>query len=125
METGRLVALVTATAAVVSALVTAGFNYFSRDRELDIRLVEIGIGILSADPEKTGVFAARGWALDVVEANSGIDFSEQDRAQLLQRPLSFEYFSSYKPYFPSDDPKTPQTAEPLGAAAGDDTPTAD
>jgi hypothetical protein len=50
--------------------------------------VEIAIGILRADP-KEDVTPARGWALDIIEKNSGVPFSQQDRrpfcASLCQR----------------------------------------
>jgi len=49
--------------------------------------VEIAIGILRADP-KEDVTPARGWALDIIEKNSGVPFSQQDREALLAKPLS-------------------------------------
>jgi hypothetical protein len=49
--------------------------------------VEIAIGILRADP-KEDVTPARGWTLDIIEKNSGVPFSQQDREALLRKPLS-------------------------------------
>ena len=49
--------------------------------------MEIAIGILRADP-KEDVTPARGWALDIIEKNSGVPFSQQDREALLHKPLS-------------------------------------
>jgi hypothetical protein len=49
--------------------------------------VEIAIGILRADP-KEDVTPARGWALDIIEKNSGVPFSQQDQEALLRKPLS-------------------------------------
>lgn len=49
--------------------------------------MEIAIGILRADP-KEDVTPARGWALDIIEKNSGVPFSQQDREALLRKPLS-------------------------------------
>lgn len=86
-------ALIAATAAVISALIalgSAGFSYLNRDRELDIRLVEIGIGILKADPGKSeGASPARQWAIDVIEESSGFEFTAEDKALLLRKPLIY------------------------------------
>ena len=49
--------------------------------------MEIAIGILRADP-KEDVTPARGWALDIIEKNSGVPFSKQDREALLRKPFS-------------------------------------
>ncbi len=86
---GLQTAGIAAMAAVIGALVSAWFPYLSRDRELDIRLVEIGVGILRADPEKSGVSAARQWAIVAIEENSGIEFTPKDRAELLENPLGW------------------------------------
>lgn len=96
-------AWIAATAAVVSALValgSAGFSYLNRDRELDIRLVEIGIGILRVDPQKSGVSAARRWAITAIEENSEIKFTPEDKARLLKEPLDY-----YETYAYGDSPK--------------------
>jgi hypothetical protein len=86
--------LVVALVAVLSALIGAGatlgvayFTFASKDQELKVHLVEIAIGILRADP-KEDVTPARGWALDVIEKNSGVPFTPQDREALLHKPLS-------------------------------------
>ena len=62
-------------------------TFASKDQELKVHLVEIAIGILRADP-KEDVTPARGWALDIIEKNSGVPFSQQDREALLRKPLS-------------------------------------
>jgi hypothetical protein len=85
--------LVVALVAVFSALIGAGatlgvayFTFASKDQELKVHLVEIAVSILRADP-KEDVTPARGWALDVIEKNSGVPFSAQDRESLLHKPL--------------------------------------
>ena len=80
--------------AFVGSVVSAFYSYANRNRELDIKLVEIGIGILRADPKDTGLTAARAWAVQIIEDNSRTKFSDADRASLLQKPLLFE--SSYE-----------------------------
>jgi hypothetical protein len=86
--------LVVVIVAVLSALIGAGatlgvayFTFASKDEELKVHLVEIAIGILRADP-KEDVGNARGWALEVIEKNSGVPFSEEDRQALLHKPLA-------------------------------------
>ena len=64
------------------------FSYFTEARGQDIRLVELGIGILRADPTKEEVAPARGWALDVIEKYSDVTFQREDRLLLLKKPLS-------------------------------------
>jgi hypothetical protein len=46
-------------------------SFASKDEELRVHLVEIAIGILRAAP-KEDVTPARGWAIDVIEKNSGV-----------------------------------------------------
>ena len=66
----------------------AGYLAFaSKDQELRVHLVEIAISILRADP-KEDVTPARGWALDVIQKNSDVPFSKEDRDALLHKPLS-------------------------------------
>ena len=65
----------------------AYFTFASKDQELKVHLVEIAIGILRANP-KEDVTPARGWALDVIEKNSGVPFSQDDREALLHKPLA-------------------------------------
>jgi hypothetical protein len=83
------VSISVAALAFLGSVTSAFYTYSNRNRELDIKLVELGIGILRADPKETGLTAARGWALQVIEENSRVRFSDEDRAALLQRPLLF------------------------------------
>jgi hypothetical protein len=75
--------------ALVGSLASGFYTYANRNRELDIRLVEIGIGILRADPKETDLKAARGWAVQVIEDYSKVKFSDADRAALLDKPLLY------------------------------------
>lgn len=104
--TGLQTAGIAAMAAIVGAVVSAWFPYLNRDRELNIRLVEIGIGILRSDPEKSGVSAARQWAIDIIERSSGLAFKPEDRAELLNRPLGFDSSFDYGGFGFSDAPST-------------------
>ena len=85
-----VVAIVAVLSAAIAGAASFGVGYLtfaSKDQELRVHLVEIAIGILRADPTKEGVANARGWALDVIEKNSGQPFSKQDREALLHKPL--------------------------------------
>ena len=75
--------------ALVGSITAAFYTYANRNRELDIKLVEIGIGILRTDPKDTGLTAARGWAVQVIEDNSRVKFSTEDRLTLLNKPLLY------------------------------------
>ena len=85
-----VVAIVAVPSAAIAGAASFGAGYLafaSKDQELKVHLVEIAIGILRADP-KEDVTPARGWALDIIEKNSGVPFSEEDRQALLHKPLS-------------------------------------
>ena len=60
-------------------------SFASKDEELRVHLVEIAIGILRADP-KEDVASARGWAIDVIEKDSGDSFNAA-RAAHLRKPI--------------------------------------
>jgi hypothetical protein len=83
------VSISVAALAFLGSVTSAFYTYSNRNRELDIKLVELGIGILRADPKDTGLTAARGWALQVIEENSRVKFSDEDRAALIHKPLLF------------------------------------
>jgi hypothetical protein len=79
-------ALVGALAGFGGAYATGYFSLASKNEELHVHLVEIAIGILRADP-KEGVAPARDWAIKIIEKNSGENFSPEDRAALLHKPI--------------------------------------
>jgi hypothetical protein len=84
------------TVAVCAGLLT--YHAWSSDR--NARLVEIGISVLRADPKKEpSTAAARGWALDLIDANAGgVRFSAEARQRLLEEPLEIvdTYWSDWK-----------------------------
>jgi hypothetical protein len=99
----EIVALCVAGIAFAGSLVSAYYTYTSRNRELDIELVKVGIGILRADPRETQTNGAREWAIDLIEIHSGRKFSKEARSELLQSKLGY---AGYTEYF------TPGTPEP-------------
>jgi hypothetical protein len=73
--------------ALIGSVVSAFYTYANRNRELDIKLVEIGIGILRADPTGPNLTPARAWAIRVIEDNSKVKFTDKDVESLLAKPL--------------------------------------
>jgi hypothetical protein len=74
---------------------TGYYSLASKNEELHVHLVEIAFGILEAEP-KQGVAPARGWAIEVIERNSGVKFSNEDREALLSKPIASKDLSSWK-----------------------------
>jgi hypothetical protein len=72
---------------LATAIAAGWFSFATKDEELRVHLVEIAIGILRADPTKEDVTPARGWAIEVIEKKSGVNFSQEDRAALLHKPI--------------------------------------
>jgi hypothetical protein len=91
-----VIAIVAVVSAAIAGAASFGAGYLtfaSKDQELKVHLVEIAIGILRADP-KEDVTPARGWALDIIEKNSGVPFSQEDREALLHKPLAGAVWSN-------------------------------
>jgi hypothetical protein len=65
-----IAAVIACVGAIISALIPAFYTYTSRNRELDIELVKIGVGILRADPKEEQTSGAREWAIQIIEDSS-------------------------------------------------------
>lgn len=81
--------MVTALCAVVIAGSAVTFTIHAWSESRNAQLVQIGISVLEIDPkDHSQVAAAREWALDLIEANSGgVKFSGEARTALLHKPL--------------------------------------
>jgi hypothetical protein len=92
----------------ISALL-ASFSIWTSER--NARLVEIGVGVLRADPKKEPTaLAARKWALDLIDANAGgVRFSSEARQQLLTEPIGFDWdsYTFGPPTYDGSDIATP------------------
>ena len=112
-------AIVVAAIALAGVLGGAWFTLLTKDHELKIKLVEIGIGILRADP-KENVTPARRWATEIIQQNSGVPFTEDEKKALLDNKLSYveSYDSTYTPdygtatYMPSEEKPSRQAPSP-------------
>jgi hypothetical protein len=67
-------------------------NYWTNERQMDVKMVEIGIGILRAPP-KEDIAVMRSWAIDVIEQSSGRKFSPEQRGALLKQELLIKWGS--------------------------------
>jgi hypothetical protein len=74
--------------ALAGTLASAYFQYSASERASDVRMVEIGIGILRA-PVSEDIAVIRGWALDLIEKSSGLKFDSNQRRALLRNSLPY------------------------------------
>lgn len=77
-----LVPVVAAMAAVVGGVVVATGNWLVTNREMNVKMVEIAVGILSQEP-KDNIASAREWAADVIDHYSDVDLSPSARTALV------------------------------------------
>jgi hypothetical protein len=86
----EVISVIVASIACLGAVASAYYTYANRNRELDIKLVEMGIGILRADPNEGQTRDVREWAIKIIETYSHESFSEQAKQRLLQNRLGFD-----------------------------------
>jgi hypothetical protein len=108
----EITSVIVAVIACIGAIVSAFYSYSNRNRELNIELVKIGIGILRADPKETQTVGAREWAIGLIETYSGEKFSAKAKSELLQNKLdSLGYGYISDGYFgtPVEKPSLPHS----------------
>jgi hypothetical protein len=96
--------------ALIGSLLTAWFGYIGHTKDLEIHMVEIGIGILRAPPSED-IASIREWAINVIETNSGYPFTAEQRAALLKKQLQYETTGWYdigSYYTPQNRPPPPR-----------------
>jgi hypothetical protein len=97
-----------AIGAVAGPYLTSRVEYFTRNREMDIKMVEIAVGILRADDKKEpGVAPARAWAADVIDRYSQVPLSAEARKSLIEFGVRGSY-SSFVDYSYPTIPAPPQ-----------------
>ena len=79
-------AAIIAGATLLGVLVGTGVEHVSRERELDIKMIETALGILSVKPEPS-TQPVRVWAMDVIDQYSDVKLSPDARRVLLNEPL--------------------------------------
>jgi hypothetical protein len=88
LDKTSLIALVVALTALAGTLSSAYFQYAASNRASDVRMVEIGIGILRA-PVNEDITAIRPWAMDLIEKSSGEKFTPAQKIALERHALPF------------------------------------
>ncbi len=84
-----LVQIAIAFSALCIAAAAVVYSVSAWHEDKNARLVEIGVAVLRADPQKEpSTTAARIWAMDLIDANAGgIKFSPEARDKLINQPL--------------------------------------
>jgi hypothetical protein len=70
---------------VAGTLGAAYYTFVGHSQDLDVKMVEIAIGILRAPPADNSPM--REWAIQVINGKSGFPFTEQQKAVLLKKEL--------------------------------------
>lgn len=85
-----LVQIAIAFSALCVAAASVIYSVSAWNDDKNARLVEIGVGILRADPRKEPSNAAtREWALNLIDANAGgVKFSAEARTDLLKNAIT-------------------------------------
>lgn len=110
-----VVPLMAAAFGAAATIATAMTGYFNKDKELNIQMLNIALGILREDPKKSQIAAARGWAVDVINHSSPISISMEAREELIKNELkfgnnyNFGYDNTYYDTGGYEGPRTPQT----------------
>ncbi|MEG6507732.1 hypothetical protein V6C03_01995 [Methyloligella sp. 2.7D] len=84
-------------AAIVSAVVTVGgwfVTYWTQDRALQVKMVEIAVGILRAEP-KENIRPAREWAVDVISEYSYVPLKPEVQRALLEHRVDVGGYDVY------------------------------
>jgi hypothetical protein len=84
--TTTLVAVAGVLGTLLGATISPLVNYLANERQVDVKMLEIGLGILR-EPPKEDAQAMRAWAIEVIEKTSCRPFSEQQRNILLKKEL--------------------------------------
>jgi hypothetical protein len=83
-----LLPLVGAIGVVGGAAITGIFNYVSHKGDIDAKIIEIGVGVLRAEPT-TETMPLRDWGIDVIEKRAGFKFTPEQKAALKKKSLPF------------------------------------
>ena len=86
-----LIGIVSALLGAVGVVFVGAADYLIRGRELDIKMVEIALGILREEPDTSQLNAARGWAVDIINGASPIHMNEDVKSELIHKKLNFTW----------------------------------
>jgi hypothetical protein len=80
--------LISACSGALLGVFATTTGYLNKDKELNISMLQIALGILREDPEKSQITAVRSWAIDVINYASPVEISAKARTELLSKKLS-------------------------------------
>ncbi|UCH47230.1 MAG: hypothetical protein JSU95_14190 [Betaproteobacteria bacterium] len=87
-EKARAVSTILATVVIPLAIALSGHWYgqLQKDKELQLKYIELSLKILSDEPTDTNQ-AVRGWAIDTINQYAEIKIDSDTREQLLREQL--------------------------------------
>lgn len=86
-------AAVPLVSAIIGGSAVALFGYLGTSREMDVKMVEIAVGILAREPTPP-IRPAREWAVDIINEYSNVSLSPQARAALLENQIDAAGFAA-------------------------------
>ena len=89
MNVGNLIAAITAIMAAAVSWWGAYYTAVNTSRELDIRMVDVALSILSAKDEATKSKYAKVYAFDILEKYSGVEIKDREKWEIEGIPLDF------------------------------------
>lgn len=97
-----IAALIGAAATLLITFSGSLLGYWGQSRAMEVKMVEIAVGILRAEPE-ANIRPAREWAVDVISEYSEVPMSKAAREALLSHqalsfsdPLSLDVLKQFK-----------------------------
>jgi hypothetical protein len=84
--------------ALATGVVGAALGYMSSNREMDVKMVEIAVGILSQEP-KENIAPAREWAVDVISHYAEVKPSNAVRSALIENRAVLYTYGGYEPTY--------------------------
>ncbi len=98
-------ALLTSVFALFVAFVSGAASFYAawtvasgKSRELDLKLVEVGIAILRADPNDENTAKIRHWAIELVEKNAHEAFTLEEKAEMLGKAVKAKGYDNWSYY---------------------------
>lgn len=82
-----VVGLVSGISAFVGVAIGHWLSYRAKRHETNLQMLEIALGILREDPDKSQLAAARSWAIDVVNKSSPVQMDDEVRRELTESPI--------------------------------------
>lgn len=107
------VALIPVAIAFATVWIDAGI----RNRQVDLEMVRLAVGILQEDPEETGLMALREWSMDAIDAYSGIPLPASAREELRNQPLPIGWRTRDRDTY-SSGRSTRGTLDPMQEGSG-------